>query len=125
MVAIQTLIDGGKRSPQHCLIQMANQRPQDKPVQVYIMLGQSNMLGFGRMGPKEVKGSLEFLVHEKKMYPHLVNDAGKWTVRNDVRYVHVMHNRNQMQEKRKEWLMPNGSFRPGTRVRPYRWNLST
>lgn len=85
---------------------------QTKPVQVYIMLGQSNMLGFGRMGPKETKGSLEFLIHENKMYPHLIDDAGKWTVRNDVRYVHVMHNRNQMQVKRNEWLMPNGNFGP-------------
>jgi hypothetical protein len=30
-----------------------------KKVQVFILLGQSNMLGFGRVGPKETKGSHE------------------------------------------------------------------
>lgn len=40
------------------------------------MLGQSNMLGFGRVGPKETKGSLEFMVKEQGKYPPLVNDAG-------------------------------------------------
>ena len=49
---------------------------QTKPVKVFILLGQSNMLGFGRVGPKETKGSLEFLVKEKGKYPHLVDDAG-------------------------------------------------
>ena len=42
---------------------------QTKPVKVFIMLGQSNMLGFGRVGPKETKGSLEFMVKEKGKYP--------------------------------------------------------
>ena len=36
-----------------------------QPIKVYMMLGQSNMLGFGRVGPKETKGSLEFMVKEK------------------------------------------------------------
>ncbi|MFY8200309.1 MAG: hypothetical protein ACOVLE_06545, partial [Pirellula staleyi] len=62
---------------------------QTKPVKVFILLGQSNMLGFGRVGPKETKGSLEFMVQEKGKYPHLVDDADKWTTRQDVRYVHV------------------------------------
>ena len=53
---------------------------QSKPVKVYILMGQSNMLGFGRVGPKETKGSLEYLVKEKGMYPHLVDDSGNWTL---------------------------------------------
>lgn len=90
-----------------------------KPIQVYIMLGQSNMLGFGRVGPKETKGSLEFLVKEQKKYPHLIDDDGKWTTRQDVRYVHVMDQRgvdyNNMEkfgDVRNEWLSPNKSFGP-------------
>ena len=66
---------------------------QTKPVKVFIMLGQSNMLGFGRLGPKETKGSLEYMVKEKGKYPHLVDEAGNWTTRQDVRYVHVMDQR--------------------------------
>jgi len=66
-------------------------KPADmsKPVQVYILLGQSNMLGFGRVaGEKE--GTLENAVKVKKLYPHLVDAAGNWTERKDVRNVRVM-----------------------------------
>lgn len=59
-----------------------------KPVQVYILLGQSNMLGFGKV--KGGEGSLEHAVHEKNLYPYLVDDAGNWTERKDVRNVRVM-----------------------------------
>eukprot|EP00913_Durusdinium_trenchii_P008800 g8266.t1 len=63
-----------------------------KPVQVYILLGQSNMLGAGKIKPRRGKaeGSLEHAVKEKKLYPYLVDDAGQWTVRKDVRNVRVM-----------------------------------
>ena len=90
-----------------------------RPVKVYIMLGQSNMLGFGRVESKGLKGTLEYLVREKGMYPHLSDDAGKWIVRQDVRYVHVMDQRGvdyKDLEKfgvvRNEWLVPNKSFGP-------------
>lgn len=90
-----------------------------KPIKVYIMLGQSNMLGFGRVGPKETKGSLEYMVKEKGKYPHLADDTGNWTTRQDVRYVHVMDQRGvdyKYMEKygdvRNEWLTPKGSFGP-------------
>jgi len=60
-----------------------------KPVQVYILLGQSNMVGAGKIaGAKE--GTLENAVKAKKKYPYLVDDAGQWTVRKDTRYVRVM-----------------------------------
>ena len=38
-----------------------------------ILLGQSNMLGFGKI--KGGEGSLENAVKEKKLYPYLVDDA--------------------------------------------------
>jgi hypothetical protein len=69
-------------------------KPADmtKPVQVYILLGQSNMLGFGSINPKKGKaeGCLTHAVKEKGKYPYLVDDAGNWTERKDVRNVRVM-----------------------------------
>jgi hypothetical protein len=50
-----------------------------KPVQVFILMGQSNMLGFGNAGAlKGIAGD---------QYPYLVDDAGNWNVRQDVRNV--------------------------------------
>lgn len=48
-----------------------------KPVQVFILLGQSNMLGFGNA--EQLRG-----VAAQK-YSYLVDDEGKWNVRKDVR----------------------------------------
>lgn len=97
--------------------QTAADPPQ--PVQVYIMLGQSNMLGFGRVGPVETVGSLEYLVKTQQKYPHLIDDSGTWITRMDVRYVHVMdkrgvdfNNLEEFQTVRNEWLTPKGSFGP-------------
>jgi len=74
-----------------------------KPVQVYILMGQSNMVGAGRIaGDKD--GSLEHAVKTKQKYPYLVDDAGQWTVRNDVRNVRVMNNR----EFNNEWMTITG-----------------
>jgi len=50
-----------------------------KPVQVFILMGQSNMLGFGNVG--QLKG----VAADK--YPYLVDDTGNWNVRKDVRNV--------------------------------------
>ena len=69
-------------------------KPADisKPVQVYILLGQSNMLGFGKVSPakKMAEGCLTHAVKEKKLYPYLVDDEGNWTERRDVRNIRVM-----------------------------------
>lgn len=64
----------------------------NKPVQVYILLGQSNMLGFGKIDPAKgtPEGSLTNAVNAKGLYPYLVDDNGDWTERNDVRNVRVM-----------------------------------
>ncbi|MGB0743478.1 MAG: sialate O-acetylesterase [Opitutales bacterium] len=51
----------------------------NQPVQVFILMGQSNMLGFGNAG--KLKGTAE------EKYPYLVDDAGNWNVRKDVRNV--------------------------------------
>jgi hypothetical protein len=56
-----------------------------KPVQVFIMMGQSNMVGMGVVGPESKNNSLEYYCKTEKKYPHLIDEAGKWIVRNDVR----------------------------------------
>lgn len=61
-----------------------------KPVQVFILLGQSNMLGFGKVkGEKD--GTLENAVKNKKLYPYLVDKDGKWVARKDVLNVRTMN----------------------------------
>lgn len=55
-----------------------------KPVQVFILLGQSNMVGAGKIPV------LEAAIKEKKKYAYLVDESGAWTERKDVRYVRYM-----------------------------------
>ncbi len=90
-------------------------KPADmsKPVQVFILLGQSNMVGAGRIaGDKE--GTLEHAVKAKQKYPYLVDDAGSWTERKDVRYVRVMGSgTGKMRQFNNEWMtIKGGSIGP-------------
>ena len=88
-----------------------NGKPADmsKPVQVYILLGQSNMLGFGKIGSADKPGSLTHAVQEKKLYPYLVDDAGNWTERMDVRNVRVMGSgTGGMRLHKNEWMTIKG-----------------
>ena len=62
-----------------------------KPIKVFILAGQSNMEGQGFIAADEKrnggKGSLEFVVKDPATAPrfkHLIDSAGKWTVRDDV-----------------------------------------
>ncbi len=84
-------------------------KPADmnKPVQVYLLLGQSNMLGFGKIdaGKGKPEGSLTHAVKEKKLYPYLIDDAGRWTERRDVRNVRVMGSgTGGMRQFNNEWM---------------------
>jgi len=84
-------------------------KPADmsQPVQVYVLLGQSNMLGFGKINGGD--GSLEHAVSEKKLYPYLVDDSGNWTERKDVRNVRVMGSgTGGMKRFNNEWLTIKG-----------------
>lgn len=79
-----------------------------KPVQVYILLGQSNMLGFGKVAGSG-EGTLEYAVKEKGLYPYLVDADGNWIVRKDVRNVRVMNDR----QFNNEWMtLGNGNIGP-------------
>jgi len=79
-------------------------KPADmsKPVQVFILMGQSNMVGAGKIAGGE--GSLENAVKAKNKYPYLVDEAGNWTERKDVRNVRVMNNRGF----NNEWMTITG-----------------
>jgi len=84
-------------------------KPADmsKPVQVYILLGQSNMVGAGKVAGGE--GSLENAVKAKNKYPYLVDEAGNWTERKDVRYVRVMGSgTGEMRQFNNEWMTITG-----------------
>jgi hypothetical protein len=84
-------------------------KPADmtKPVQVFILLGQSNMVGAGKVAGGE--GSLENAVKAKNKYPYLVDDAGNWTERKDVRNVRVMGSgTGAMREFNNEWMTIKG-----------------
>ncbi len=81
-------------------------KPADmtQPVQVFILLGQSNMVGLGKVKGGEI--SLEHAVKEKKKYQYLVDAAGVWTERKDVRFVQYMSGRGPL---RNEWMTVAGS----------------
>ena len=84
-------------------------KPADmsKPVQVYILLGQSNMVGLGKITGGE--GSLEHAAKQQKKYPYLVDAANNWTERKDVRNVRVMSGKGGgMQLFNNEWLSVKG-----------------
>ena len=81
-------------------------KPADltKKVKVFILMGQSNMVGLGKVTGPEI--SLENVVKTKKKYPYLVDDAGAWSERKDVRFVRVMQGRGggAMQQLNNEWM---------------------
>lgn len=86
-------------------------KPADmtKKVKVFIIMGQSNTLEMGKVkGAQE--GSLEHAVNEEGLYPFMVDDAGKWTTRQDVRNVHVMGSGGpgKSSVKRNDWLTVSG-----------------
>jgi len=88
-------------------------KPADmtRPVQVYLLLGQSNMLGAGRVEPgrKGAEGSLTHAVKEKGLYPYLIDKEGRWTARKDVRNVRVMGSgTGGMRLFNNEWLTIKG-----------------
>ena len=86
-------------------------KPADmsKPVQVFILMGQSNMLEFGNVvGDKD--GTLEHAVKSEGLYPYLLDDDGNWTVRKDVRNVAVMGSGGpgKTQVRKNDWLQVAG-----------------
>lgn len=87
-------------------------KPADisKPVKVFILMGQSNMVGAGKVRDASKPGTLEHAVKAKGLYPFLVDDAGNWTERKDVRNVRVMvGKRKPMDVHNNEWMTVKGN----------------
>jgi len=84
------------------------QADASKPVQVFLIMGQSNTLEMGKV--KGPEGSLEHAVKEEKLYPFMVDDAGAWSKRDDVRNVHVMGSGGpgKTRQMRNDWLTVSG-----------------
>ncbi len=78
------------------------QPDMSKPVQVFILMGQSNMLGFGATLSHRSNSERTLLhaVKEEGLYPYLVDTEGDWVVRRDVRNVRVMNFRDH----KNEWM---------------------
>ena len=72
----------------------------NKPVKVFIIMGQSNVLGFGHVGPETKKGTLEYYVKKENRYPYLLDEKGGWKARKDVWCVQVTSGNH------KGWLQP-------------------
>jgi len=83
----------------------------DPPVQVYILLGQSNMLGMGTIKGNQ-DGTLEYATHHKGLYPYLLNDtaATGWSTLDHVRDVFVMGSGgpdSSTNVQHNEWMTPD------------------
>ena len=81
-------------------------KPADmsKPVQVFILMGQSNMLGFGNLD------QLMGVASEK--YPYLLDDGNNWTVRKDVRNVFFCMG----EEKHNVWMSADNRDKIGPEI---------
>jgi hypothetical protein len=93
------------------LCQSHTSAAEGKPVQVYIMLGQSNMLGEGTINGDK-NGTLEYATKTEHKYPYLLDKDGNWSVLPDVRYVALMGNGNTTYDKppltHNEWMTVTG-----------------
>lgn len=86
-------------------------RTGPKFTKVFILLGQSNMVGMGKVDGKDVEGTLEHAVKVKKRYPFLVDEDSngnccwKDTIDDHVRNVFIMGSGiSGGSVKKNEWL---------------------
>lgn len=81
-----------------------------EPVKVFVLLGQSNMLGEGHVGPASSPKSLEYAVKKDHLYPWLVDSSGNWVVNKNARFVHVMPGRGAggMRVMHNQWFTVEG-----------------
>ena len=81
------------------VVASAQTKPADGKLKVFILSGQSNMVGFGQI--KGSPGTMEAMVKEKPDdYAHLVDKRGKDVVRDDVWIVDISHE----DKKKQGWL---------------------
>jgi hypothetical protein len=94
-----------------------------KPVNVFILMGQSNMLGLGAVGPVRLKKTLEYAVTKEHRYGFLVNKMGRWKVSKTVRLVFVLPGRLENQENRATFMnqVRHGFSTHGMTVKYNQW----
>ncbi|MEZ6141280.1 MAG: sialate O-acetylesterase [Zavarzinella sp.] len=85
-----------------CCLLLGTANSAERPVKVFILAGQSNMVGAGFVNadPKRNggKGSLEYLATDaatKKKYGSLYEGNGKWKVRDDV-LIHYLERKGKL-----------------------------
>lgn len=86
---------------------MTIDEPIQKKVKVFILLGQSNMVGMGKVQGEDTDGSLEHAVKTKNRYRFLVDENGVWkeVVDQHVRNVFTMGSGiGDGDIKKNEWL---------------------
>jgi autotransporter-associated beta strand protein len=58
----------------------------NKPVKVFILMGQSNMQGKGAINPIGTPGTLATVAKQQNKFPNLLDTNGNWSARGDVKY---------------------------------------
>ena len=77
---------------------------QTNKIKVFILMGQSNMVGMGHVSGDKGE-SLEHAVKSEKSYPYLLDASGHWAENRAVRNVQVMVGRNGgMDVLHNEWM---------------------
>ena len=64
------------------------QKREEPPVKVYVLVGQSNMLGYGTVEGDKPNTLRDIVKKEPKKYQFLINADGSWKERSDV-WVHL------------------------------------
>lgn len=109
--SLTLLADGTGPATAHALPDPNDKEADMKhPVKVFILLGQSNMLGFGKVAGNKA-GTLEHATKAGK-YPFLVDDQGAWTTRRDVRNVRVMN----FKDHKNDWLTVKSTNKIGPEI---------
>jgi hypothetical protein len=65
-------------------IQLSAQQAGDSPVKIFILAGQSNMVGMGDISPVTTPGTLEYIVANDPDYAFMGDGAGGFEVLDDV-----------------------------------------
>jgi len=90
-----------------------------RKVQVFIMMGQSNMLGLGKFGPVDAEKTLKNSVIRQSKYPYLWNNSTKdWAVSNTVRNVFVMGSADSNSKRQNNSWMAGNQGHQGNHLGP-------
>ncbi|KAL3913040.1 MAG: hypothetical protein SGILL_006648, partial [Bacillariaceae sp.] len=107
-----TIVKGTHVPPVPTQMLEDNTASSSKTVKVFILLGQSNMLGMGKVKGADKDGTLEHAVKVEHKYPFLVDANGNWkkVIHDRVRNVFTMGSGTGGAKLQKnEWLAVSGN----------------